>query len=212
MYFDYTKQKDRRLYNLSMPVLRILAGVRYELTVKGRENIPQNGGLILACNHISFADPAVIAAHFPRNIHFMAKSELFTKPHIAFVMRHFNAFPVRRDYSDRSAIRYAQDIISSGRVLGIFPEGRRVRSAVPQKAKAGVGVLAKLTGADVLPMCLYIDPQEDVLRSKLTVCYGKVIKNADLYCDSHFQVREAADYIMREIEKLWEKEHGNQNS
>ncbi len=212
MYFDYDEQKDRRVYDISMPLLRALSRVRYDLTVKGCENIPRKGGLILASNHISFADPAVIVANFPRKIHFMAKSELFIKPHIAMAMRHFNAFPVRRDYSDRRALKYARDIVESGRVLGIFPEGRRVRSAVPDKAKAGVGLLVKLTGADVLPVCLYTDPEDDTLRPRLTVSYGEVISSNKLLSGEKNEVRFASDYIMNEIEKLWGSEYGNKNS
>ena len=85
-----------------------------------------------------------------------------------------------RGLSDRNAIKYACDILNQDKILGIFPEGRRVRSAVPDKAKRGVAFIAKRTGADVLPTSLYLDVREDVFRPKLTLRFGRILKNNEL--------------------------------
>lgn len=212
MHFDYTKKDDRVLYKISIPAIKAYANANYRITCYGQENIPKKKRrLILACNHISFTDPVVIISHFPYSVHFIAKSELFEKRLMAFLMSNFNAFPVRRGMSDRSAIRYACDILNQDKILGIFPEGRRVRSAIPEKARRGVAFIAKRTGADVLPASLYIDVSEDVFRPKLTLRFGKVLKNTELFRQAQ-SLDEVSDKIMNEIEKLWGLGHsGNQS-
>lgn len=209
MYFDYEKKNDRSFYKVAVPFIKAFANAHFKLSCIGKENIPkEKGRLIVACNHISFADPAVIISHFPYSIHFIAKSELFENPVTAFFVSNLNAFPVRRGLSDRSAVKYACDILNQDKILGIFPEGRRVRSAVPEKAKRGVAFIAKRTGADVLPACIYMDPNEDVFRQQITLRFGRVLKNAELFSDGQ-SLDEAADCIMENIEKLWESGHGN---
>ena len=213
MHFDYTKKDDRAFYNIALPLIRAYTKSRFKVTCLGSENIPkERQRLIIACNHISFSDPAVIISHFPYPIHFIAKSELFEKWPMAFLVTNLNAFPVRRGMSDRSAVKYACDILSDDKILGIFPEGRRVRSAVPDKGKRGVAFISRRTGADILPVSLYIDPQEDVMRPKLTIRFGRVLKNSELFKDGK-DLDSTAEYIMNEIEKLWELGHsGNQSS
>ena len=212
MHFDYEKKDDRAFYKISLPVIKAYANSRYRLVCFGKENIPQEKRrLIIACNHISFADPAVIISHFPYSVHFIAKSELFENPVTAFFVRNLNAFPVRRGLSDRSAVKYACDILKDGKILGIFPEGRRVRSAIPEKAKRGVAFIAKRTGADVLPASLYLDPEEDVVRPRLTLRFGRVLKNKELF-EKGKDLDAAADKIMNEIEKLWGLGHGGNQS
>ena len=213
MYFDYDKQDDRGLYKIAMPLIKAYANAHFKIKCFGQENIPsEKGRLIIACNHISFADPAVIISHFPYSIHFIAKSELFENPVTAFFLSNLNAFPVRRGLSDRDALKYACKILDDDKILGIFPEGRRVRSAVPEKAKRGVAFIARRSGADVLPASLYLDPKEDVFRPRLTLRFGRVLKNSELFDgknDKSQQLQTASENIMNTIEKLWEKKHGN---
>ncbi len=212
MHFDYQKKEDRSLYKIALPFIKAFANVNYKISCYGQENIPKKKRrLIIACNHISFADPSVIISFFPYSIHFIAKSEIFENPVTAFFASNLNAFPVRRGLSDRNAIKYACDILDQDKILGIFPEGRRVRSAIPEKAKRGVAFISKRTGADVLPASLYLDTKEDVVRPKLTLRFGRVLKNSELF-DNDKSLDEVADMIMNEIEKLWELGHGNTSS
>lgn len=209
MHFDYDKKDDRILYKIGIPAVKLFAKANYKITCHGQENIPkEKRRLIIACNHISFVDPAVIISFFPYSIHFIAKSELFENPVTAFFISNFNAFPVRRGLSDRNAIKYACDILNQDKILGIFPEGRRVRSAIPEKAKRGVAFIARRTGADVMPVSLYLDTTEDVIRPKLTLRFGRVLKNSELF-SSGKSLDDVAENIMNEIEKLWELGHGN---
>ena len=213
MHFDYSKNNDRGFYKVAIPLIKAYAGAHFRISCYGQENIPkEKGRLIIACNHISFADPAVIISYFPYSIHFIAKSELFENPVTAFFLSNLNAFPVRRGLSDRDALKYACKILDENKILGIFPEGRRVRSALPEKAKRGVAFIARHTGADILPASLYIDPKEDVYRPKLTLRFGRLLKNSELFDDCNDKSQElqiASERIMNTIEKLWEMKHGN---
>ena len=209
MHFDYNRKDDRYFYKISLPLIKAYTKLRFKVTCYGRENIPRDKGrLIIACNHISFSDPAVIISYYPYPIHFIAKSELFENPIMAFLVTNLNAFPVRRGMSDRRAVKYACDILNKDKILGIFPEGRRVLSSVLEKGKRGVAFISKRTGADVLPVSLYINPEDDVIRPKLTIRFGRVLKNTDLFADGR-SLDDAAESIMNNIEKLWETGHGN---
>lgn len=213
MHFDYSVNKDRKFYNIALPAIKLIAFSKFKVSCKGKENIPKDKGFILASNHISFFDPAVIVSEVGRTVHFMAKSELFENVFLAKLVANLNAFPVRRGCSDRKALLYAIDVLKNGGVLGIFPEGRRVRSAIPESAKTGIAFIARKTKADILPVCLHIDPMEDVARPKLTIVFGKLIKNSELSFEKEGtpseRVRSASEYIMNKITDLWETENEN---
>ena len=76
-----------------------------------RQNVPKEGRLIIACNHIGTPDPGFIVANCPRRIHYMAKSELFQRKDLSKLFTLMNAFPVVRCSADRKALRYALEIL-----------------------------------------------------------------------------------------------------
>ncbi len=217
MYFDYSKEPaESKLYFIGKYFAWFLSHLVYKkLKVVGKENIPQEGSLIIAANHIAFSDPAVIVANCTRTVHFMAKSELFGKWYKALFMRCMNAFPVKRNHFDKSALRYGMKIIKNGWVLGIFPEGRRVRNSSPTKSKNGVAYLARLTGADILPVCIYRAPDDNGTWHSLTLSYGEVIKNSELGFkgkDKSTELANASEIIMNRIKELWEAENERNGS
>ncbi len=210
MYFDYSKPpKNHKIYPFVKPPLWLASHIVYEYRCRGRENIPETGSLIIACNHVAFSDPALIVANCPRKIHYMAKSDLFENPLSAVVLRNMNAFPVKRWTSDRKALRYAKEVLDRGWVLGIFPEGRRVRGGLPPvEARTGVGYLAKMTGADILPCCIY--KKHKKFRSDITIVFGTVIKNSDLRfkgINKSEEMKNASNIIMDRIKELWQAEN-----
>lgn len=217
MYFDYTEEpREHKLYFAGKYLAKGLSYAVYKkLTVKGKENIPEKGALIIAPNHIAFSDPAIIIANCPRTVHFMAKSELFERPLKSVFMRNMNAFPVKRNNFDRDALKRAEQILDNGGVLGIFPEGRRVRNSPPTESKKGVAYLARLTGADVLPACIYRSLDDKSIWHRLVLSYGNVIKNSDLGFNGNNKSHElsaAADLIMNKIIELWEAENEGNSS
>ncbi len=115
------------------------------------DRIP-SGGVIIASNHVSSADPAMMAsAIYPRSPRYMAKIELFQKePIIGYLFALSGAFPVRRGASDRLAIREAERLLDEGAVVGMFPEGHRSDTGAMMEAHPGTALLALRTGAPVV--------------------------------------------------------------
>jgi len=129
-----------------LPLLSLISRVR----VTGRENIP-DGGYIAASNHPSNLDALFVALAIRRRIRFMAKSELFGGRWGGLLNR-LGAFPVQRGVWDTDAFQTAATVLERGRVMSIFPEGGVHTDRVP--AKSGVGHIAHLAGATVLPVYL----------------------------------------------------------
>mgnify|MGYP002681636030 FL=1 len=180
---------------------------------KGLENIPLKGTkYILAINHTHALDPVFVGA--PKEVptlHFMGKAELFKNPIAAWFMTHMQTFPVHRGKGDTSAIEYGEKIIQEGHVMAICPEGKRIRGkgGRPQRAKAGVAIIAKATNAGVLPVAICCDG-EIKAGKKVTVSYGKLITPEDMNFDKEdfgrSDISNAANMVMDRITELWEAE------
>lgn len=117
------------------------------------DRIPKTG-VIIASNHLSSSDPAMIAsALYPRSPQYMAKIELFQKrPIIGYLFALSGAFPVRRGAADRSAIREAERLLAEGHPLGMFPEGHRSDTGALMRSHPGTALLALRTGCPVVPV------------------------------------------------------------
>ena len=131
--------------------MRLLLVLLTQWEIHGKENVPENGPLIVVANHLNFVDPPLLSASIPRRITFMAKEELFRSRGRA-VVRAFGAFPVRRGKLDRQAIRQAMRVIEHNHVLGLFPEGKRSQNHEIGEAEFGVAFIALRSGAPVLPI------------------------------------------------------------
>lgn len=139
------------LYRVLRIILRglfILVGLKS----RGSDNLPTEGAVIVAANHVSNWDPIVVGVILKRQVHFMAKAELFNNKFLGTLLTKVNAFPVRRGAADRKAIRSAMKCLQEGKVLGIFPEGARNKTGEDMKAQSGVAMLALKTGAPVIPV------------------------------------------------------------
>lgn len=210
--FDYSTIKHYKFYSFVKNVFGPIFKGLYKIEFKGLENVPKDKtNYIVAVNHTSMLDPVFVA--IPKcvpSLHFMAKVELFQNPIVAWVITHLYGFPVKRGKGDTSAIDYGIKIIEEGHVMAICPEGRRVKdkNGVPQRAKAGVAVIAKATGADVLPVAIHCRGKIKPFK-KVVVSYGEVIKNEDLAISDEgkpSEIKDAANKVMNKIMELWEAE------
>lgn len=214
--FDYSQVKHYKLYNFIKVAFRPLVKMIYHTKFKGLENVPaDHNNYIVAINHTCAFDPVFVAC--PRQVpplHFMAKVELFKNPVAAWFITHMYGFPVKRGKGDTSAIDYGIKIIEEGHVMAICPEGKRIKDkdGVPQKAKAGVAVIAKATGADILPVAICCDGKIKAGKH-VTVSYGRLIKNSELGLDGEnvgpHDIKNAANMVMERITELWEAERSN---
>lgn len=163
------------LYRLARFVCMIYFSIAYRLHFEGMENIPAKGPYIVACNHRSNADPILLAHKVPQQIHFMGKAELFSTPFLKWIFTTIGGFPVNRGAGDTSAIDRSVELIESGKLLGLFPEGTRNKEDWrPQRFKSGTALIAQRTHADVLPCCVYYEGR---LRwgTHVTVRFGPLI-------------------------------------
>ena len=126
---------------------------QYHLEVVGSERIPESGPAILAANHASIWDPFILGLATTREIHYMAKAELFRLRPVAALLRSLHAFPVERSSGDRTAISEAARLLGQGVLLGIFPQG----TSKPERQNGwhrGAARLALVTGAPLVPVRL----------------------------------------------------------
>ena len=143
--------------------------------VRGTENIPREGKVVLAANHISLLDPPTIGAACPRPVHFMAKEELFRNPVMGWFLRYVHTFPVHRGRIDRKAVMESFKVLKNGAVLGIFPEGKRTRggSVGPfHEGFAGIAIKAKVP---VLPAAIVNSEFLPKKTGPVRVIFGKPI-------------------------------------
>lgn len=122
----------------------------FHTTSIGADNIPASGGVILAGNHVSYADPVLIWCSSRRPVHFMAKAELWASS-FGWAADHLWAFPVRRGAPDREAISTACGLLRAGEIVGMFPEGTRARAG-EGAAHGGVAFLALRENVRVVPV------------------------------------------------------------
>ena len=137
------------------PTRALIIGIAHlvaRIEVVGREKMPRRGALILASNHVTNADPPVLAIISPRRLVFMAKHEALRWPIIGLLIRLSGSFPVRRFEADIGALRRASLVLREGEVLAMFPEGTRSKGSGLGSAHPGTALLALRTGAPILPI------------------------------------------------------------
>lgn len=180
----------------------ILTVVRH-WDVQGREKLPASGGIVLVANHISYWDPVAVVCAFNRKVHFMAKAELFNIPVLSYVLKISGSFPVRRDTSDRSAIRTAAKLLEEGEVVGVFPEGTRSHTGELLKPNLGAAMIAARAGVSMIPVAVIgtrgvFGRVKVRIGNPIDICKPGKCSKADL--------EKASDLIMEQIAVLIEQQ------
>lgn len=202
------------LYWVLRALIRAAGRILFRWHVEGVENVPASGPVLLAINHTSAIDPFLGGSAISRQVHFMAKAELFRFAPLRWVLRAVGAFPVRRGESDRQAIRDSLRLLAEGKVVGIFPEGTRSADGDLRQAQTGIAMLARRGRAAVVPMAISgsrgILPKGAWLPrpARVRVVIGKPLYPSDLEqataedAPAHEQLRRFADEVMRRIAEL----------
>jgi 1-acyl-sn-glycerol-3-phosphate acyltransferase len=190
---------------LSWPVVRWL----YRLRAEGEENLPPEGGYVLAANHISNLDPWPLGLPlWPRRfLRFMAKSELYWWP-LGRLITAGGGFPVRRGERDLEAMNRAIELARTGNVVAMFPHGTRQRKGLVKRhqpmAHTGAARIALEAGVPLVPAAIAGTDRLSKL-GPIHVRYGTPIPLDDLKGeDPSLAAREATDRLMAEIERLGE--------
>ena len=141
------------LYAILKPIAVTLMRLLFQLEIVSPGLVPATGPVLIVSNHVSVLDPPLVGGAAPRPLYFMAKEELFRIPLFGRLIRSLNARPVRRDGSDMRALKAALAQLEEGHALLVFPEGTRGEEGQPlREGKPGVGMLAVLSGAPVVPV------------------------------------------------------------
>ena len=109
--------QNKLLYTFGKTILFPAYKLLYRFKVKNKGAVPPEGGVILASNHMSFADPVLLGLSEKRRLYFMAKQELFRNKFAGAVIRALGAFPVERGAGDGRAIKNGEDILREGNVI-----------------------------------------------------------------------------------------------
>ena len=182
----------------------LMAGLRFRAS--GLENLPGAGGFVVASNHVSNLDPWPLGIPLhPRQVHFMAKAELYGIPVVRTVLVRAQAFPVRRTARDsesfRTAVRYARE----GGVIAVFPEGTRrnkgFRKRHAAKPHLGAARIALAAGVPLVPAAI---AGTDRLRrlGPVRVAYGRPLEFDGDGGPRREAAREATALLMAEIARL----------
>ncbi|MCH7323705.1 1-acyl-sn-glycerol-3-phosphate acyltransferase [Solibacillus sp. MA9] len=163
------------MYKFIAGVVNVILGVNgARAKVYGEENVPKEGGFIVACTHNGYIDILNLGTSMlPREIHFMAKKQLFDIKGLGWLITKLNAFPVDRDNPGPSVIKIPRQLIKEGKIVGIFPSG--TRSSENSELKAGAITIAQLSKAQIVPAA-YIGPKDAkgvFKRQKGYLVYGK---------------------------------------
>lgn len=145
---------DTLFYKIVRPIVAVIFKILYRPTVIGKENIPEDGGLVLAGNHTKWLDPIMLIAITKRQIHFLAKDELFhgkTK----LIVKGMGCIPVNRKIHDKDALNLGYKTLENGKVIGIFPEGTINRTKdIIMPFKIGAVKMANKTSSKLIPFTI----------------------------------------------------------
>lgn len=182
-------------------IIRVFLLFVFRIKIVGKKNIISGKGAILAGNHKSNWDPLLVALGAPKNIAFMAKSELFKFKPFGFILKKLGAFPVHRGKGDIGAIKTALSILKAERTMVMFPEGKRVSEGERVDVKPGVTMLATRARVPVVPVLI---SGKYRWMGKITVTYGEPIYFDEYYDEklSMEKLQELANSVMDKIYSL----------
>ena len=191
-------------YYIAKYALRLMYLFMFRVEIRGRENIPKNGPVIICANHSSNFDGISASIYAKRPVNFMAKKELFDNKLLGILMKNLRTFPVDRGSADMKSFKRTIELLKSGEILGIFAQGTRVKEGEKAELKAGVALFALKSDAIIIPAGITGNYK---LFSKVRVNYGKPF-NIDEYKGKRVRTEELSKItsdIMSEVERLIEE-------
>ena len=137
------------------PIVGFMSRILWRLRWRNTEHIPQTGGLIIASNHQTYADPFWISCPVHRPIRYLAWDAAFNWPFVGTMLRLFGCWPLQLEGSDPAPIRRSLQWLREGGAVVIFPEGGRGEpDGSMRKFKAGAVRIALESGAPILPVTI----------------------------------------------------------
>ena len=190
--------KTPLLYKICRVVLGFIFKIYYNPKIIGKENIPKEGAIVVAGNHIHLFDQCLTILSTKRYLCYMAKKEYFDNKKVAWFFKGNGCIPVDRSKKDPNAKEKALGVLKDNGAIGIFPEGTRNRiNDLLQPFKYGAVSMAEKTNATIVPFAI---TGEYKFRSKdLTVTFAKPFKVGNM------TLEEANEKLYKEVLKLLKK-------
>lgn len=193
------------LYKLTRFVVSAVFYIYFRTEYIGVENVPDEGAMIVAPNHVSYLDPIWVSIPFARPLRYMTWDKMTGLPFLGWLMRAYGAFPVNIESpsGDRAALRQSLTHLRTGGGLMIFPEGARTRDGRLSPFKPGVIRLALETGVPIVPVTIIgayeaYSPHHIFPRpNKMKVVYHQPIR-----LDPPPDEAQLKDYLREESERL----------
>lgn len=172
-------------------------------------SIPESGGYIVACNHLSYSDPVLLGLCQKRRLFFMAKSELFHNKFFGALIRGLGAFPVERGAGDGKAIKTGEDLIKDGEIMTIFLEGGRSKNGELMRPRSGCALVSQQMQVPVIPACITVIGNPKHLFAKRVIHFGEPLTPEQLGLTpdgGRRELKEASNRIMTEIKNMREQD------
>ena len=195
------------IFFIGRAILRPLLWLRYRPIVRGASRLPRTGAVLLASNHLSAIDTILIPSFAPRQVQFLAKASLFGGRIGGWFFRAIGAIPVHREVGSaaQAALNSGRDVLASGSVFAVFPEGSRSPDGRLYRGRSGAAWMALETGATVIPMGLIgtnralRDPATG-RAPRVSMTFGEPVDLSDLAgLPAGRARREATERIMQAI-------------
>ena len=210
---------DNLPYGILRAFLTPFLMILFRPKVKGLRNVPVNGPLIIASNHLSFSDSIFMPLVVPRKVTFLAKSEYSTSPGPKGLLKKLTFIALGQVPVDRSGGRRSEaalitglKVLAEGKCLGIYPEGTRSPDGKLYKGRTGIARLAIESGAQVVPVAMFntekIQPTGTVVPKVMRVemIFGEPMTFTGDSTDLQY-LRQVTDQIMNRIQELSGQEY-----
>jgi len=196
------------IYEVVRILMSLMGWVFFRVSNTHPERVPAVGPVILAPNHFSFLDHFFLGVALRRKVHFMAKSQLF-KPPMEKIFSPGGVFPVRRGFADEEAFVTAVTVLDRGDTMAMYAEGGRSRTgALSTRPRRGIGRLALLSGAPVVPVAIvgssHVRNWKRLQFPKVTVYYGEPFAYERVEVPTREQEQAVANAIFAKVRELYD--------
>lgn len=201
------KQPKMRWFRFARWVCGVFCKLFFRIRVYGKENVPEEGSLLLVSNHQSYLDPVFCGVPLKRHLYFLARDTLFTNRFFGRLISSVNTIPVRRGEADLSAMKKIISKLKEGNGVCLFPEGTRTQDGKITAFKPGFCLLCRRGEAAVVPVM--IDgafecwPKHKKIFSpggEIAICYGECITAEQIKKMSDRELAESLTDTLRQMQ------------